>query len=298
MKALRQLLTTAVAALAALVLVSPTRADYVASPEEVRALRAKLARSPPKPADYAAQPYPGAKFDADCSAEQTAPRQTSAAVYCFYTRDSVDTVRAFVKGAGKPKNGVSVTVEEGSVSVDGVVKISNVTVITYWTNRSTMAFYESFPADPPPAADLIAPLYPGATYDKECSAKKNLDAKGNPKWRQVWCYVAEAPAQTINKAFDSEITSTSRRGVQVDLVEVSRTPPVTQIQYWLTTAPPKTTTPTQSNGSSVAVTSPKPDSAAASASASASASAPAPAEQDVAKQTKDTINKLRGLFGK
>jgi hypothetical protein len=195
----------------------------------------------------------------------------------------VDTVRAFVKADGKPKNGVSVTVEEGAVSVDGIVKIDNVTMITYWTNRSTMAYYESFPADPPPAADLIAPLYPGATYDKECSAEKALEAKGNSKWRQVWCYAAAAPAETVEKAFDSEIRTTSRRGVQVDLVEVSRTPPVTQIQYWLTTAPPKTAAPAASSASSTGTASPTADAA--------------PAEEDVAKKTKDTINKLRGLLG-
>jgi hypothetical protein len=291
MSALRQCVLILTSTCAALVLVCPARADYVASPEEERALRAKLIRSPPKPADYAATPYPGAKFDADCSADNTAPRQPDGAVYCFYTRDSVDTVRAFVKGTGKPKNGVSVSVEEGDVAVDGVVKISDVTIITYWTSRSTMAYYESFPADPPPAADLIAPLYPGATYDRDCSAEKNLDAKGNTKWRKVWCYVAQAPAQTVNKAFDSEITSTSRHGVQVDLVEVSQAPPVTQIQYWLTTAPPKTTAPAASSASSVGTTSPKSD------SAGAPAAAPVSAEQDVAKKTKDTINKLRGLLG-
>ena len=93
------------------------------------ALRAKLAKSPPQPADYAAQPYPGAKFDPECSAEATAPRQPDGAGYCFYTLDPVDKVQAFVKGAGKPRNGgVSVSVREDVVSVDGIVKIDKVTM--------------------------------------------------------------------------------------------------------------------------------------------------------------------------
>jgi hypothetical protein len=63
---------------------------------------------------------------------------------------------------------------------------------------------------------LIAPLYPGATYDKECSAAKSLEAKGKPKRRQVRCYVANEPSGTVGKAFDMEFTATSKRGVQVD----------------------------------------------------------------------------------
>jgi hypothetical protein len=72
---------------------------------------------------------------------------------------------------------------------------------------------------------LIAPLYPGATYDKDCSAAKSLEAKGKPKWRQVWCFVANEPYAKVRDAFDLELRSTSKRGVQVDLTEVSFDPP-------------------------------------------------------------------------
>ena len=256
------------------------------------------AKSPPKPADYAAEPYPGATFDPDCSARHTAPRQPDAAVYCFYTLDPVDKVEAFVEAAGKPRNsGVSVTVGEDVLAVDGNVKIDKVTMITYWTSRSGMAYYQSFPDNPPPSAELIAPLYPGATYDKECSAAKTLEIKRKPKWRQVWCYVANEPMGTVRNAFDLELISTSNRGVQVDLTEVSLTPPVTQIQYWLTSdppqaaaaastpasAPPADATTSPSNGTPVSTTSPKTDSA--------------PTQPDAAKKTKDAVNKLRGLLG-
>ena len=287
MNAKRRHLLWVLTALAAVVVAPPVPADNVASPEEIRALRTKLAKSPPKPADYAAQPYPGATFDADCSAQHTAPRQPDAAVYCFYTLDPVDKVEAFVKAAGKPRNGgVHVTVGEDVVAVDGNVKIDKVTMITYWTSRSGMAYYDSFPDSPPPAADLIAPLYPGAIYDKECSAAKSREAKDKPKWRQVWCYVVNEPYAKVRDTFDLEVRSTSKRGVQVDLNEVSVTPPVTQIQYWLTTDPPQAAAPptpatSPSNGASASTASPTAE----------------PAPTDVAKKTKDTVDKVRGLFG-
>jgi hypothetical protein len=273
--------------LTAVAVASPALADKVAAPEEVRALRAKLAKSPPKPADYAAQPYPGATFDAECSAEHTAPRLPDSAVYCFYTRDPVDKVQAFVRGVGKPSNGgVNVVVAKDAVVVDGIVKIDDVTMITYWTTPSYMAYYDSFPSSPPPPADLIAPLYPGATYDKGCSAEKTREAKGKPQWRQVWCYVANEPFSKVRDAFDLEVRSTSKRGVQVDLSEVSAAPPVTQIQYWLTTYTPQAaaapTPATSPSDSSPGATPPTAD--------------PAQAPMDVAKKTKDVADRLRGLF--
>jgi hypothetical protein len=239
MNAGRQHLLWVLTALAAVVVAPPAPADNVASPEEIRSLRMKLAKSPPKPADYAAQPYPGATFDPDCSAQHTAPRLPDAGVYCFYTLDPVNKVEAFVAAEGKPRKfGVSATVGEDVLAVDGNVKIDKVTMIKYWTNRSAMAYYESFPDSPPPAAELIAPLYPGATYDKKCSVEKTLEIRQKPRWRQVWCYVVNVPLATVEQSFDGEFRWTYKRGVQVDLNAVSVTPPVTQIQYWLTTDPP------------------------------------------------------------
>lgn len=234
----------ALAVLAAAVAFAPAHADYIATPEEIRALRTKFASSPPTPSDYAAKPYPGATFDAECSARATAPRKDVATVYCFHTRDPEDRVRAYMKADGRPRNGVRVNVGEGDVKVDGVVRISKVTVITYWTYPAVMAFHEGFPTSPPAAADLIAPLPPDARYDKECSATKSLDARRNPqRWRQVWCYVVDAPVGTVAQSFDSDFRFTRKRGVQVELVAVSSSPPLTQVQYWLTTAPAESAAP-------------------------------------------------------
>jgi len=293
MNANRRWMQAVLAVLTTAVMAPPALADYVASPEEMRALRTKLAKSPPQPADYAAQPYPGAKFDAECSAEATAPRQPDGAGYCFYTLDPVDKVQAFVKGAGKPRNGgVSVSVREDVVAVDGIVKIDKVTMITYATKPSYMAYYDSFPDSPPPAADLIAPLYPGATYDKDCSAAKSLEAKGKPKWRQVWCFVANEPYSKVRDAFDLELRSTSKRGVQVDLTELSLDPPVMQIQYWLTAEPPQAAaTPAAAPAADAAASS------GTSASTTAPTAEPASAPTDAVKKSKETVDKLRGLFG-
>ncbi len=277
-------------------------ADGVASPQEVRAIRTRLQKSPPTSTDYAAKPYPGALLDADCSADASAPRQPAMMVYCYYTKDPVDKVRAFVKAEGKPRNGVNVTAEESDVAVDGRVTIRNVTRITYWVNAKTKAFHEGFPADPPPAAELIAPLYPGATYDRECSAAKSLEARGGTKWRDVYCYVTSDPAQAVGKAFDSEIRYTSKRGVQVDLVEVSRQPTTTQIQYWLAAAGPQVkAAPPASEAKPVAEPAAQPAAQSAAPQAASSppvAASPKPQNADGAAQALDTVNKLRGLLGR
>jgi hypothetical protein len=288
MDANRRSMQAVLALLAAVVAAPPASADYVASPEEIRALRTKFAKSPPQPADYAAQPYPGAKFDAECSAEATAPQLPEGAGYCFYTLDPLDKVQTYLKAAGKPRNGgVHVTVGEDVLAANGIVKIDRVTMIKYWTNKDRMAYYDSFPDSPPPAADLIAPLYPGATYDKDCSAAKSLEAKGKPKWRQVWCFVANEPYAKVRDAFDLDLRSTSKRGVQVDLTDVSPTPPVTRIEYWLTAEPPQ----------AAAAAMPATTGAEPSASAADPAAEPASAPTDVVKKSKETVDKLRGLFG-
>lgn len=273
-------------------------ADGVASPQEVRAIRTRLQQSPPTSTDYAAKPYPGAVLDADCSVDASAPRQPAMMVYCYYTRDPVDKVRAFVKGEGKPRNGVNATVEESEVAVDGRVTIRNVTRITYWVNAKAKAFHEGFPADPPPASELIAPLYPGATYDRECSAAKSLEAGGGTKWRGVYCYLTSDPTQAVGKAFDSDFRYTSKRGVQVDVVEMSRQPPTTQIQYWLAAAGPQVNAAAPASEARPAAQPAAQSAAPQAASSLPVAPSPKPQNADGAAQALDTVNKLRGLLGR
>jgi hypothetical protein len=133
------------------------------------------------------------------------------------------------------------------------VTIPEVTRITYWVHHKTRPFHESFPTAPPVDGELIAARHPGSTYDVECSAGKSMEALGKPKWRKAYCFTANDPYDKVRRAFDLEVRSTSRRGVQVDLTEVSRDPPVTRIEYGLAARPP---------------------------------------------QAADTLNKMRGLFGR
>lgn len=300
----------ALAVLAAAFAFTPAHADYIATPEEIRALRAKFASSPPTASDYAATPYPGAIFDAECSARATAPRKDVATVYCFHTRDPEERVRAYMKAEGRPRNGVRVDVGEGEVKVDGVVRIPKATVITYWTYPAVMAFHASFPASPPSAAELIAPLPSDARYDKECSATKSLEARRNPqRWRQVWCYVVDAPVGTVAQSFDSDFRFTRKRGVQVELVAVSTSPPLTQVQYWLTTAAAESAAPAaqppqpQPPPQSASTPGPQPAQTATPQPAATPGEPPPPARPaasgaDAASQTLDAVNRLRGLFGR
>jgi hypothetical protein len=294
MTAPRTLLAAATLASVVAAHVPAAHADGGATPEQVRAVRASLAKSPPKPDDYAAQPYPGAMLDADCSAFATASRQPQVTVYCYYTRDPQEKVRTFVAGPGKPRHGVTATVEKANVAVDGRVTISEVTRITYWVNHKTRAFHESFPAAPPTDAELIAASYPGATYAVECSADKSMEAQAKPKWRKVYCFTSGDPYGKVQQAFDLEVRSTPKRGVQVDLTEVSRDPPVTRIEYWMSSAPPQAAAP-----AAPAEGMPAPQTVSAPPAAAPAPTAPTPAPApNPASQAADTINKMRGLFGR
>jgi hypothetical protein len=275
-------------------LVPAVHADGGATPEQIRAVKATLVKSPPKPSDYAAQPYPGAMLDADCSAVATASHQPQVSVYCYYTRDPQDKVRIFVAGPGKPRYGVKASVERADVAVNGRVTIPEVTRITYWVNHKTRAFHENFPTAPPTDAELIAPRYPGAAYDVECSADKSLEAQGKPKWRKVYCFTSGDPYRKVRDAFDLDVRSTPKRGVQVDMTEVSRDPPVTRIEYWMSSAPPQAAAPTTPAES-------RPAPHAAGAPPAATPAAPGPTQAPApnpASQAAETINKMRGLFGR
>jgi hypothetical protein len=282
----------------------PAFGDGGASQQEIRAMKARLQQSPPKPADYSAQPYPGAEIDLDCSADQSANRQPNMMAYCYYTRDPYEKVDAFLKGPGRPTNGVRATADRGDYAVGGLVKIPNVTRLTYFVNLKAKAFHEGFPAEPPPAAELVAPLYPGSTYDKECSAAMSFEALSKPKWRRVYCYATTDPAPTVSKAFPNEYKNSTRHGVQLDIVKVRGTPAVTQIQYWLVAG--ATPAPAAAPGprSDASPAAPSSDAAGMPLQAAAAAPAPAvapmakPAAPDAAAQAADAANKLRGLFGR
>ena len=149
------------------------RADYVADEHEIAAMKARILKNPPTAAILSAEPYPGAKLDADCSADQSATNQSDPMVYCLYTRDSEDQVKAFLAGAGKPVDGVfAVVSRDNVVNAKGYVVVADVTQIRYFVSekrkaeaRQKAAAQAAAPAAPaaPAAASAAAPA--GSTAD-------------------------------------------------------------------------------------------------------------------------------------
>lgn len=110
-------------------------ADYVATEEEMVAMRTHIAKNPPTAATLTAQPYPGAMLDVVRSGNQSAERQPRVMVYCFYTHDSIDKVQAHLDGPGKPDATVYARADRGSVvDTRGRVTIGDITQISYYVD--------------------------------------------------------------------------------------------------------------------------------------------------------------------
>jgi hypothetical protein len=110
-------------------------ADYVATEEEMVAMRTHIAKNPPTAKTLTAQPYPGATLDVVRSGDQSAERQPRMMVYCFYTHDSIDKVQAHLDGPGKPDATVYARADRGSVvDTRGRVTIRDITQISYYVD--------------------------------------------------------------------------------------------------------------------------------------------------------------------
>ena len=90
--------------------------DYVADDSEIAAMKAKILKNPPTAETLTAPPYPGSQLDAECSADQSATNQADPMVYCLYTKDSLDKVKAYLAGPGKPAAWVSVFADTDDVA--------------------------------------------------------------------------------------------------------------------------------------------------------------------------------------
>lgn len=128
------------ATLLALLATGAARADYVADDHEIAAMKAKILKNPPTSATLSAPLYPGAKLDADCSADQSASNQSDPMVYCMYTKDPLDKVKAFIEGPGKPADGVSAVIDRTDVAnAQGYVIASDVSQIRYYVSERRKA---------------------------------------------------------------------------------------------------------------------------------------------------------------
>jgi ribosomal protein L12E/L44/L45/RPP1/RPP2 len=137
--------------LALLALPHAAQADYVADDSEIAAMKARIKKSPPTATTLTAAPYPGSKLDLDCSADQSASNGPDTMVYCLYTKDSLDQVKAYLAGPGKPAAGVNVFPDRGDVAENGYVTVSDVTVVRYYINPKHIEAAAQRAANPPAA---------------------------------------------------------------------------------------------------------------------------------------------------
>ena len=134
--------------------------DYVADDSEIAAMKAKILKNPPTAETLTAPPYPGSKLDPECSADQSATNQADPMVYCLYTKDSLDKVKAYLAGPGKPAAWVSVFADRDDVAVKGQVTVPDVTQVRYFVSAKRKAAAQAAAADPAPAPAAAAASSP------------------------------------------------------------------------------------------------------------------------------------------
>ncbi|WP_207207813.1 hypothetical protein [Methylibium sp. Pch-M] len=256
----------------------PARADYVATAAEEKAMAARIAKSPPGPAELGGAPYPGAVLDVRCSADRSASHRGNPMMYCYRSRDSAAQVKAYFDGPGRLYG------DRPSVSDE-----SPGTMILHSVDPKKRAFLDAFPAEPPSAAELIAPVPAGARYDRSCSALRSWSDRQRSDVRRVYCYLSEADAGSVRREL-GDYLGTRQHGVHALAVDASTPTAVrTRIEYTLLTAGPQPPAPAPAP---TAAATPAP-----TAPAPAAEPAPSPAT-DTVKQATDAVNKLRGLFGR
>jgi hypothetical protein len=173
-------------------------ADYVADDSEIAAMKAKILKNPPTAETLTAAPYPGSQLDAECSADQSASNQADPMVYCLYTKDSLDKVKAYLAGPGKPAAWVSVFADTDVVAEKGIVKIADVTQVRYFVSAKRKAAAEAAAANPPPAAAATAA--PSQTTANEGTASTAAATQpAAPAEKSDATPTAEKAVEAVNK---------------------------------------------------------------------------------------------------
>lgn len=143
-------------------------------------LHQAMKQHPIGPAELGAPVYPGAVYDAACSADYTWPRRSYDIVgVCFKFEAEGSTVNEFITGRGRPLGWSPV------ISGNGLI---------YQTSRQQLAMAMQVPQEPPAVAELGAPLVPDARYDRACTAQQNFDRvvmHDDAARAWSWCYVGE-----------------------------------------------------------------------------------------------------------
>ena len=174
--------------------------DYVADDSEIAAMKAKIVKNPPTAETLTAPPYPGSQLDAECSADQSATNQADPMVYCLYTRDSLDKVKAYLAGPGKPAAWVSVFADTDVVAEKGIVKIADVTQVRYFVSAKRKAAAQAAAANPPPAPAAPAAAAPSpATTTEGTASTANAAEPTAPADKSDATPTAEKAVEAVNK---------------------------------------------------------------------------------------------------
>ena len=174
--------------------------DYVADDSEIAAMKAKIVKNPPTAETLTAPPYPGSQLDAECSADQSATNQADPMVYCLYTRDSLDKVKAYLAGPGKPAAWVSVFADTDVVAEKGIVKIADVTQVRYFVSAKRKAAAQAAAANPPPAPAAPAAAAPSpATTTEGTASTANATEPTAPADKSDATPTAEKAVEAVNK---------------------------------------------------------------------------------------------------
>ncbi len=175
-------------------------ADYVADDSEIAAMKTKILKNPPTAETLTAPPYPGSQLDAECSADQSATNQADPMVYCLYTKDSLDKVKAYLAGPGKPAAWVSVFADKDDVAVKGQVTVADVTQVRYFVSAKRKAAAQAAAANPPPTPAAAAAAAPSpATANGETASTAEATQTAAPAEKSDATPTAEKAVEAVNK---------------------------------------------------------------------------------------------------
>jgi hypothetical protein len=121
-------------------------------------------------------------------------------VYCLYTKDSLDKVKAYLAGPGKPAAWVSVFAGTDVVAEKGIVKIADVTQVRYFVSAKRRAEAQAAAANPAPAPTASAAAAPSPAAATEGTASSaNAAEPAVPAETSGASPTAEKAVEAVNK---------------------------------------------------------------------------------------------------
>jgi hypothetical protein len=175
-------------------------ADYEPNDAEIAATKAMILKNPPTAETLTASPYPGSQLDMECSSIQSAENKADPMVYCLYTRDSLDKVKAYLAGPGKPAAWVSVFADKDDVAVKGRVTVADVTQVRYFVSAKRKTAAQAAAANPPPTTAPAAAAAPSpATANEGTASTTAVTQPAAPAEKSDATPAAEKAVEAVNK---------------------------------------------------------------------------------------------------